>query len=370
MKVLWMTWKDRSHPQSGGAEIVNEELGKRLVRDGHEVIFLVAGFGKAPSEEIRDGFKIVRLGNLYTVYWKAYHYYKKHFQGWSDVVIDELNTMPFFCRFYVKERAILFPHQLCREIWFYQMPFPLSLIGYCLEPIYLWFLRGYDVISISESTKQDLMRYGFHEKKIHIIPEGIEITPVSNLDSIEKYPVPTLLSLGSVRSMKRTADQVQAFEFAKKNIPNLQMKIAGDASSVYGKIVLEMMKKSQYARDIEYMGKISREQKVELLQKSHVIGVTSVKEGWGLIVTEANSQGTLAVAYDVDGLRDSVQHEKTGIITQLNTPKGLAQGIIAILKNQEEYARMRHNAWVFSRNFDFEKSYRCFVDILLRKKNV
>lgn len=40
MKILWLTWKDRSHPRSGGAEVVNEEIAKRLARDGHEVVFL------------------------------------------------------------------------------------------------------------------------------------------------------------------------------------------------------------------------------------------------------------------------------------------------------------------------------------------
>lgn len=366
MKILWMTWKDRSHPRSGGAEIVNEEIAKRLARDGHEVIFLVAGFGDASREEMRDGFKIVRLGDHYSVYWRAYRYYKQHFQGWADVVIDELNTMPFFCLFYVKEPVFLFPHQLCREIWFYQMPFPINIIGYVLEPIYLWLLRGQKVITISESTKLDLMRYGFHSDKITIIPEGIEITPVADLSVIEKYVDPTLLSLGSIREMKRTAHQVEAFEIAKQSIPNLQMKIAGDSSSVYGKKVLQMIADSLYADDIEYIGRVTKGQKVELMQKSHVIGVTSVKEGWGLVVTEANSQGTPAVAYNVDGLRDSIKSGETGMVTSKNTPLGLAAGIIALLESPTEYAKIKNNAWRWSQEFNFEKSYQGFFSVIRR----
>lgn len=364
MKILWMTWKDRSHPRSGGAEIVNEEIARRLARDGHEVIFLVAGFSSANSEETRDGYRIIRLGSHFSVYWKAYRYYKQHLQGWADVVIDELNTMPFFCRFYVKEKVIFFPHQLCREIWFYQMSFPLNVLGYLLEPVYLWLLRGYDVVTISESTKRDLLRYGFRDSKIAIISEGIEIEPVAELSLVEKYSVPTLLSLGSIREMKRTAHQVQAFELAKKDIPMLQMKIAGDASSVYGKEVLDMIVRSPYAHDIEYLGKVSKEGKKALMQKSHVIGVTSVKEGWGLIVTEANSQGTPAVAYNVDGLRDSIRSGETGIITSKNSPEGLSEAIVALLKSPEEYDKMRTNAWQWSQRFSFDHSYGEFLEAL------
>lgn len=366
MKILWMTWKDRSHPRSGGAEVVNEEIAKRLARDGHEVIFLVAGFDDAKPEEQREGYKVIRLGNHYSVYWLAYKYYKKSLPGFADVVIDELNTMPFFCRFYVKEKTFFFPHQLCREIWFYQMPFPINVIGYLLEPVYLWLLRDYAVITISESTKKDLMRFGFKESRIHLIPEGIEINPVPGLSDIQKYPVPTLLSLGSIRAMKRTAHQVRAFEIAKRTIRDLQMKIAGDASSVYGKMVLEMVAASPYKNDIEYLGKVSIDQKIELMRKSHIISVTSVKEGWGLIVTEANSQGTPAIAYDVDGLRDSIRDGETGVITSRNTPKGLAQAMVGLLKNQQEYARIRNNAFLLSQKFTFEETYRKFLDIVTK----
>ena len=53
---------------------------------------------------------------------------------------------------------------------------------------------------------------------------------------------------------------------------------------------------SDYVQDIEYLVRVSEAKKNELMQKSHLILVASVKEGWGLIV-EANSQGTPVVAY-------------------------------------------------------------------------
>jgi glycosyltransferase involved in cell wall biosynthesis len=384
MKILWFTWKDRSHPRSGGAEVVNEEIGKRLARDGHEVIFLVAGFEAAKPEETRDGYKIIRLGNNFTVYWEVYKYYKKNFKGWADVVIEEVNTVPFFTKLYVhpvksteggaeqfnrvKEKRVYLFYQLCREIWFYQMSFPLNILGYLSEPLYLRMLASdknlTQILTESESTKKDLARYGFDEKKISVFPIATHIYPVANLSAIAKYDKPTLLSLGAIREMKRTAHQIRAFEIAKKSIPDLQMKIAGDASSLYGKEILKMIAASLYKNDIEYLGKVNIEQKIELMQKSHIISVTSVKEGWGLIVTEANSQGTPAVVYDVDGLRDSVRNGETGIIVAKNTPEDLAEGIISLLRDPEKYARIRRNAWQWSQEFDFEKSYTSVINKL------
>lgn len=361
MKLLWFTWKDLSHPQAGGAERVNEEIAKRLARDGHEVILLVGGFKGGIHDEQREGYRIIRLGNRYTVYWYAYRHYKKHFKGWADLVIDEMNTVPFFCKFYVQERNILLAYQLCREVWFYQMPFPLSIIGFMLEPVYLWLLRDRYVITESESAKRDMMRFGFSAEKISIIPIGISAKPLKDLAEVRKFPQPTVLSLGAIRAMKRTLDQIKAFELAKKQIPTLQLKIAGSADCSYGKKVLHRIAASEYMQDIEYLGCVDETKKTELMQKSHLNLVTSIKEGWGLIVTEANSQGTPAAVYNVDGLRDSVLNGKTGVLTKENNPTSLAKEVVALLQNDVRYTELRSAAWKFSRQFDNESSYTGFM---------
>jgi len=364
MKILWFTWKDINDPYAGGAEVVSNQLAKRLVADGHEVVFLVRGFPGMAKEEIVNGYKVIRVGNYHTVYWEAYKYYKKHLQGWADLVIEEANIIPFFCNWYVKEKSILFFHNLGREIWFYEMGWLKGLIGYLGEPIWLQFLgKKRDIITISESTKKDLVRFGFKKNKIKIISEGIEIKPIANLQ-IEKFEKPTLLSLGALRAMKR-ADQIfLAFELAKKEIPDLQLIVAGCTKGNFAKKVLAMIEESPFKDSIQCLGKVSPERKIELMQKSHLIAVTSTREGWGLIVTEANSQGTPAVVYDVQGLRDSVKNLKTGYICEKNTPENLSKKIKKALENKDKYEKIRLNAWQWSKKITFDKSYDDFKNCL------
>ena len=364
MKILWLTWKDRKNPLAGGAEVVNESLAKRLVINGHELILLVAGFHGALSEEIVDGYKVIRLGNRWAVYWQVYKYYKKNLATWPDFVIDEVNTIPFFAKFYVRQKNILFIHQLCREIWFYQVFFPLSLIGYLLEPIYLWLLSDRKVITVSESTKKDLLKYGFKNENIKIISEGTELQPVKDLDAITKFEKPTILALGAIKAMKRTGHIIRAFEIAKEKIPDLKLIIAGDANSGHGGKVLNYINKSKYKDNIDYLGKVNVDKKIELLQKSYIICATSVKEGWGLIVTEANSQGTPAIVYDVDGLRDAVKNNETGLVCSQNTPANLADNIVNLMNDRENYHSLRINAWEWSKEITFETSYRQLIAIV------
>ena len=357
MRIVWMSWKDRGHPQRGGAEVVTDNILRRLSADGHEVTLLTAGYaGAKPFDDIN----VIRRGNRFTVYFHAWRYYRKHLCDDIDVVVDEMNTIPFFARWYADAPTVLFVHQLAREIWFYQMPWFIGWIGYVLEPIYLFLLRNQPAITVSDSTKKDLMKYGLHEKNISIISEGIHLPAVPDLGPIKKYDQPTMLGHGAMRAMKRTLDQVRAFEIAKVSVPDLQLKLSGDSNDLYGQKVLEVIDDSPFRSDIEYLGRVSDDKKRELMQRSHVIAVTSVKEGWGLIVSEAASQGTPAVVYDVDGLRDSVQQNKTGIIANENTPTGLAQGIVAILGDHKRYERLRRYGWEASKRLTFDQCYHDF----------
>ena len=365
MHIIWFNWKDRRNPLAGGAELVTEELAQRLVQDGHTVTLVVAGFHGAPASEVVRGVQIVRVGSRYSVNWKAYRYYVRNLRDTADLVIDEMNTIPFFASWYARKPTFLFVHQLARQIWFYESWFPLNVIGYLLEPVYLWLLRASRVITVSESTKRDLMRFGFLSDRISIISEGIELEPLTQqaLAAIQKFPQPTLLSLGAIRPMKRTHHIVKAFEIAKQEIPKLQLIVAGAAVGRYGKRVLRMIERSPYASSISYRGPVSREEKIKLLQCSHLLCATSVKEGWGLIVTEAASQGTPAVVYDVDGLRDSVKDEVTGVVCKNKTPSGLAKGVVAMLDaatSSARYKAMREKAWRWSTDITFTRMYDQF----------
>jgi glycosyltransferase involved in cell wall biosynthesis len=359
MNIIWFTWKDLDNPLAGGAEVVNEELAARLAADGHNVTFLTSGFQGAAESASRRGFNIIRTGKRFTTYLTSARYYLKHRAELApDLVIDECNTMPYFAGRYSGVRTVMFFHMLCREIWFYEFPWPLATIGWVLEPIYLRLLEPKDeVITVSESTRRDLIRHGFRSSKISIISEATHLAGITDLAAGTKFPEPTMLAHGSVRPMKRTLDQVKAFEIAKHSVPNLKLIVSGDHSGAYGSMVAEYCRTSSFAADIRVLGRTSDAQKRELMERCHVIAVTSVKEGWGLIVTEAASQGTPAVVYDVDGLCDAVQDGRTGIVTRTNTPAALAEAVVKLLSDSERYAEYRRQGWQWSKELTFERSY-------------
>src|SRR5579883_455916 len=92
MDILILNWKDIKNPAKGGAEVIAFEFAKRLVRDGHSVTFFSRSFKNAKPDEILDGVRIIRRGNLLSVYLKAYLYYK-NLKKKPDKVIDMVNTI-------------------------------------------------------------------------------------------------------------------------------------------------------------------------------------------------------------------------------------------------------------------------------------
>jgi glycosyltransferase involved in cell wall biosynthesis len=361
VNIVWFSWKDRKHPLAGGAEVISGEIMDRLARDGHTVQLITARYAGSSESDLINGVRIIRAGNRYSVYLRACQIYLSRFANWADVLIDEMNTIPFGCAFYSKARSFFFAYQLARQIWFYQMSFPLSLIGYLLEPVYLRLIaKKYErVLTESDSTRNDLMRYGFPPDRIHLIQVGIGLEP--GVAVADHKTLDLVLCLGAVRPMKRTLDAIRAFEMARDLRPGLSMVIAGDAESAYARRISRYVRRSRHRDGISVRGRVSPEERQTLMRQASVILVTSVKEGWGLVVTEANSQGTPAIVYDVDGLRDSVQNGKTGVVVANHDYRAMGRAIVELLSDTSRLVTLRENAWQWSKAFTFEACYKDFV---------
>ena len=80
---------------------------------------------------------------------------------------------------------------------------------------------------------------------------------------------------------------------------------------------------------VTFLGHVPEAAKRERLGRAHALVTTSVREGWGLVVTEAAASGTVAIGYDVAGLRDSIG-ASGGVLTRAD-PGSLAAGLVELL---------------------------------------
>jgi glycosyltransferase involved in cell wall biosynthesis len=341
----------------GGAEVFTREVTKRWVKDGHEVTLFASEFPGCKREEFLDGVKVIRAGGKYSIYWKAKKYYKKCFskEGY-DVVIDEVNTRPFLTPKFVNngEKIVALIHQLAKEYWFYETPFPISYIGYhFLEDRWLRNYVDAPTVTVSESTRQDLLDLGF--KKVFVVPEGLNFTPLSEIPEKEEYPV--VVYAGRLKRAKRPDHAVKAFRIMREKFPNAELWIIGDGPFRNG---LERMA----GNGVKFFGRLPDKQRRNLLARAWVLVNPSVREGWGLNVIEANALGTPCVAYDVAGLRDSVRNGETGLLVPNGNVEAFAKAIIKVLLDDKLREKLSRNAIEWAKQFNWEKTAEEFLKIV------
>jgi len=336
------------NPEMGGAEVFTHEVLKRWVEAGHEVTLFTAQFKDGKENEVIDGIEIIRAGGRYSVYRKAKRYYERTFSKENyDVVIDEINTIPFHTPRFVRsgERIVALIHQLAREYWFYETPFPANYLGYYFfEKRWLSRYRKIPTVTVSESSRRDLADLGF--ERVFVVGEGLNFEPLGRPS--EKASIPVIVFAGRLKKAKRPDNAIEAFEMVKKRIPDAELWIIGDG---YLKEKLTRIA----PEGVRFFGLVSNEERRELIKKSWVLVNPSVREGFGLNVIEANAFGVPSVAYNVAGLRDAIIDGKTGLLADPGDTEALAKAIILILTDVALRAMLSEEALAYSRNFDWGK---------------
>jgi glycosyltransferase involved in cell wall biosynthesis len=298
MRILVCNWKDLAHPRAGGAEVWTHGVASAWAADGHHVTLACSSApGLAPIDE-RDGVEIVRGGDYrWGVGAHARHVYAGY-DGKFDVVIDEINTRPFFAPRWAKNsRVVPVMHQVAREVWFRETPLPVAVMGrFVLEPVWLRAYRGLRVAATSESTAQSLGAYGITDT--FVVPMGTDL-PAEPAASAAKATVPTFVFVGRMCRMKRPMDAINAFRIVQLEVPHARLLMIGTGPD-------ETYVRRHAGAGVEMLGYVPAAERDERVGTAHALVATSVREGWGLVVSEAAALGTGAIAYRVPGLIDSV----------------------------------------------------------------
>lgn len=341
----------------GGAEVFTREVLKRWAAAGHKVTLFTAKFRGSKGSEAADGVNVVRSGGRYTVYWKAREYYDRFFSKEQyDVVIDEINTEPFMTPKFVKrgETIIALIHQLAKEYWFYETPFPIGYLGYYFfEKRWLKNYRMIPTVTVSESSRKDLVDLGF--RRVSVIGEGLNFKPIEKIGEKESHPV--IVFVGRLKKAKRPDHAIKAFKILKNKVHDAELRIIGDG------YFLEKLKRIA-VKDVRFFGSASTEERRQLVKKAWVLVNPSVREGFGLNVVEANALGVPSVAYDVAGLRDAIVDNETGLLVRSGDVDALAEAIFQVLASETLRARLSEKALTYSRGFSWDKVAGEFMNVI------
>lgn len=361
MKILVINWQCIKNPSGGGAEVHFHEIFKRIVAKGHDVTLFCSMFDGAKNEEIIDGIKIFRKGSrsLFNFYVKK-EYLKRLRYGKFDVVIDDINKIPFYTPRYVKEPLLAISHHFFGKSIYRETNFLSGTYVYFSEKLVDFVYKNTPFAVVSQSTLDEFIERGFNPKLFSIVPNAItqELFPMA---VGEKYSAPTVTYFGRLKKYKSVDHLVKAFAIVKKEVPDAQLHFLGHGD--FRPYLEKLSKQLGLENCTKFFGFISEEDKVKYLSLAHCVVNTSMKEGWGITNIEANACGTPVISADVPGLRDSVLKGESGLLYEYGNIQELAQILIKVLTDNSLRQQLSQGAVNWAKTFSWDKS----ADLMLEK---
>jgi len=319
------------YPYMGGGEEWFRHIGLGLAGLGHSVEVFAFPMSGAPSSELMDSVRIWRVGMFVIDKWQPYvkravshiltFFFHPIRNSKCDVAIGQGSALlgafpllwarriPIVCVVHdiyglhasIRDKGLLkgLARYFAVERVLHKMPFAA------------W-------IAVSESTKAKLRALGVAPSKIIIVRNGASPPPTSSrVDSDRKV----ILFLGRLVKHKHPEDFLRALSQIKTDKP-WTARIAGEGELLPE--LRELAKDLGLESKVQFMGRISEEEKWRLLGSSTCLVLPSTAEGWGVVLTEAAVTGTPSVAYDILGVR-----EQAGIVPSIRVVKPRDVGALA-----------------------------------------
>ena len=349
LRFLMLNWRDPENPLAGGAERVTLRHMAELVQRGHEVVWFANDFDDAESEMTIDGIRIIRGGGRGTSILHARRCCRDH--GPFDLVIDQHHGLPWFAHWWSGTKYVAYIHEVLGPIWRAFYRWPTSTIGRVQERFFQRLYAGVPFWTVSESTRQQLLSHGVRD--VSVWPNGTDTEPMPTLPAKPLSKPLRLIALARLAPNKRVDHVVRALALLREQGWDAKLTIIGWG---YDQWRLEaQVNELGLSGAVTFAGRLDDAEKNVELQKAHLLLHTSMREGWGLNVIEANAMGTPAVVYPVGGLVDSTVHGQTGLVSEAETPESLAGTVISLASDPSRYDAMRSAAWERSFEFRWER---------------
>lgn len=370
-KILLINWRDPGHPEAGGAEFYLLEIFKRLVPENYEIHWVSPAFKNSGLNEEISGLKIRRIKGLAFLFpFTFFFYYQKFLKKEKfGLVVDNISKLPLLTPFYIKEPMMAIFHQFHFQIFFKELFWPLAFFCFLTELLIPFVYRKKKMVVVSESTREELLKFGFPRDHTFLINPAINRQEYQ-FDLSAKTSYPSCLYLGRLKKYKGIADLLQAWANIFEKFPHSRLEIVGCGNDLVR--LKKIVRQLKIQKSVFFNGFLDNATKNKILTGSWLLVFPSWREGFGISALEAAASGTPVVGYRVPGLKEIIQDGKTGFLVEPKNISGLSEAISLLFSNESRREKMSLAARDFSLNFSWNKSADEIKEIIekLLAKNV
>jgi glycosyltransferase involved in cell wall biosynthesis len=354
--VLFLSWRDAAHPEGGGSERYVHRMAEGLAAAGLTVELFCAAHDRAPADERLNGVRIVRAGGRLGVYPRAFlHVLRRR----PRLVVDVQNGLPFFSRLATRAPVVVLIHHVHREQWPIVFGRLGGAVGWWIESVLAPRLyRRSLYVTVSEATADELAGLGVGRERITVVPNGLDRPPAS---TAQRHELPRLVVLGRLVPHKQVEHALEVMARLRPRWPLLRLSVVGEGW--WEDRLREHAARLGVTDVVDFHGYVSERRKHEVLAEAWVHLCPSVKEGWGLVVSEAGSHGVPTVGYrSAGGLRESVLDGRTGVLA--DSQEEFVDAVDRLLADRERRLRLGRAAARYAASLTWPASIATFAAVL------
>lgn len=352
------------YPTFGGSGVVATELGKALVKKGHEVHFITY------SQPFRLDYVSDKLvyHEVSMVDYPLFDYppYELNLASKLVDVVRHAGLDLLHVHYAIPHAAAAYmAREILRAEGIY-VPFITTLHGTDItllgkdesyEPVITFAMNQSDgLTAVSESLKKDTLDHFKVSKEIRVIPNFIDINAYSKIETSElrntyaPYGEKILIHVSNFRKVKRVDDVLRIFDKVRKRIPT-RLILVGDGPE-RGNIE-KLCRELDTCNEIKFLGKVTSPEKI--LSAADLFILPSEFESFGLSALEAMASRVPVISSNTGGIPEVNVHGYSGFLSKVGDVEDMAENAYRILSDIALHSKMKENAFQQASNFDIAK---------------
>jgi N-acetyl-alpha-D-glucosaminyl L-malate synthase BshA len=366
------------YPTYGGSGVVATELGMALANKGHQVHFITY------SQPVRlDTFS----PNIFYHEVAVSDYPLFEHQPYETQLASKLVDVVKHEGLELLHVHYAIPHAsaayMAKQILATQgisIPFITTLHGTDItlvgkdpsfEPVITFCLNVSDAVTaVSESLKEDTLKFFNTKRTIDVIPNFIsvnEFLPEVNMEMRRKYAKDDeriVCHVSNFRKVKRVEDVVLIFDKIIKEKPAVLLMV-GDGPERY--VAERLCRQLGNCTKVIFLGKVRDTN--EVLKLIDLFILPSETESFGLAALEAMALGVPVISSNTGGIPEVNKHGFSGYLADVGDVEAMAKYALEIVKDEASLNKFKLQALEQAKNFEIKQIlpiYEALYDRVLK----
>ena len=342
------------YPTFGGSGVVATELGKALAKKGHQIHFITY------SQPVRLGsfheniyYHEVSVSN-YPLF--EYQPYETELASKLVDVVKYENLDLLHVHYAIPHASAAFMAQQILKTQGITIPFITTLHGTDItlvgkdpsfEPVIRFCINASNAVTtVSQSLKNDTIKYFGIEREIHVIPNFIDVQENSSMFSHQqlrqKYAnkdEKIICHISNFRPVKRIEDVIKIFALIDQKI-DAKLILVGDGPDRY--MAEKLSRELGLIDRVIFFGKVRDTN--HILPIADLFLLPSETESFGLAALEAMAVGVPVVSSNTGGIPEVNLHNYSGFLSDVGDIEQMAVFAIDLLSDTDKLDLFKEQA--------------------------